>query len=134
MSSNQAVTAENSPTSLNDIINKAYEIREQRSELARRDKLLKEEFDVLKIQIMEALDEQGLQLGRADKATASITEEEYPSIVDWDQFTEHLTNEGAFHLINRAIGVRAWREVHQAGESIPGVAATKKRDLSLRKR
>lgn len=134
MSANQAVATENSPTSLNDTINELYEIREQRSELARKDKALKEQFDLLKARVMEQLDEQGLQLGRTDVATASITEEEFPSLVDWDVFTEHLKNEDAFHLINRAVGVRAWRELHQSGETVPGVAAVTKRDLSLRKR
>lgn len=134
MSANQTVAAENSPMTLNDRIDTLFSIREQRSELARRDKELKERFDRLKMETMEALDDQDVSLARGNVATVSITEDEYPGMTDFDEFTAYLVDTGNFHLINRSVGVRAWREMHQAGEAVPGVEPVVKRDLSLRKR
>ncbi len=118
---------------LGSMIDRMYELRNQRSELSKQDKALRAEFEALSMQVMALLDEQGTTMSRASTASAIITEEEVAHVEDWDQTYEFIKENDAFYLLQRRFNNAAWRELKASDQLVPGTEAVKVRKVALRK-
>lgn len=119
---------------LDELISDLKHIRAERKRLADLDKLLVEEWRAAEGVLIKRLDEQKVNRVSTDVATATITEEDVPMVLDWDAFYDYLIENRATHLLQRRVATAAWRELVSNGFPVPGIDVYKKREISLRKR
>jgi|TARA_B110000438_G_scaffold74643_1_gene74744 hypothetical protein len=114
-----------------ELIEKKSQIREERADIAKQDKILSAANAALDLQIIEDLNVQGVTKTSNDNYTVSITKEVVPHVTDWDAFYQHPD----FHLfMNRAMNARNCREHWGAGEELPGVTQFEKTKVHFTKR
>lgn len=132
MPDNQTLTPENSPTPLGDMITTLHAIREERKDLAARDKTLSKQYAELEQQVLSALDEQQTTLSRAHGITVSVTEAVHPQIDDYEAFCRYIIDNEALYLLQRRISSAPYRDLLASGTDVPGLSPFTKRSLSLR--
>ena len=115
------------------LINRLYEIREEMAELAKTEKVLRDEREVLKAQLIESYDSMGMTHSRTDKASATLTKTQVPVVKDWDALNEYILLNDALYLLQRRVNSAAYRELSDQGEELPGVSSFEKIDISIRK-
>jgi len=118
---------------LGKAIDKLHDLREKKRalelEVAEIRKVMEEE----ELNIFALLEEQDIPGARGHTATVSITESIVPVIENDDIFFGHVLTTGDIHLLERRPSVRAYRELTEAGEVVPGLRSFTRRTLSLRK-
>lgn len=123
------------PMTIAEVGERMRDVRDERRRIAEQDKLLNEEWYALEGILMAKLDDQGMKrVTVEDVGTFTITETVVPNVSDWDEFYEYVLEQRAPHMFQRRVSTAAFRELHDAGESVPGVDAYNKRTISLRKR
>ena len=128
-----AIAKSKSAVTLGAMIDQAYQLREQRRQLAAEDKLIKADLDDLEFKIIAKLDAEGTDRGASKKASVSISESEEPQVTDWDAFCAFAKRTGNMHLFQRRISAPAWRELRGLKKAeVPGLEVFKKRSLNLR--
>lgn len=118
---------------LSDKINRLYELRERKRELNEQTKEIDAEFTKLETQVIQQLHEDNTPKVSSSVATASLSEQTVAQVIDWDAFYQHVLDHSAFYLMERRIANVAFRELHQAGEKVPGLEPYTKVSLKLRK-
>ena len=122
------------PITVGELVQQMLDIRDERSHIEEKDKLLREQWRGLETVLMAKLDEQGMKRATVDGvATATLTVQTLPQVVDWDAFYEYVIENKAMHMLHRRVSSGAFRELNDAGEVVPGVDAYDKRSISLRK-
>lgn len=131
-----SVTAENiqNNRSLGEMISALYDLRERKRAMTTLFNALDKNYRALEAEIISAMDAQDTELARSSKASASISEQLVPNIVDRDAFNAYLKETDQLHLYQNRIVATAWRELIDSGEEVPGTEPFKKRTLSLRAR
>jgi len=122
------------PVATSDIIKSLVEVRDERQRISARDKELIDKWRSLELELLGRLDEQGMLKASTLAGTASITETVLPQVVDWDAVFEHIQETGDFYLLQKRPAAAAFRELIQAGQSVPGMEVYTKRAISLRKK
>lgn len=125
--------AEKQPQSLGSKIDELNELRERKRELVAELKEVEERYAALEAEIMSDLDSMGIDLARGSTARVSISETTVPTVEDWDAFYEYVKSQDALYLLERRVAARAWRELYESGELVPGTSPFVRRKLSLRK-
>ena len=115
------------------MIDEMYSLREEKKLLENSINEVKEKMTLLEAQLLEKFDSEDSSMGRGKSASASIAETEVPAIEDWDTFEAYLQENDALYLLQRRIATRAYKELKNSGEMIPGVITFPKRTISLRK-
>lgn len=64
---------------------------------------------------------------------AQIKIEEQPTVEDWELLYDFVVEEDRFDLIGKSLGMKAAKEMHAAGEKIPGVGKITVKKLSITK-
>lgn len=134
LSREQTLLTTNSKRTLDELISELARIRAERKRIAKLDELLVEEWRAAESVLISRLDEQKVNRVSTDVATATITEDDVPMVVDWDAFYEYLYTNRAGHMLQRRIATAAWKELKDNGLPTPGIEPYKKREISLRKR
>lgn len=65
--------------------------------------------------------------------TASISTEDYPQVLDWEAFYEHILATREFSLLQRRPSAAAYRETVKIDGQVPGVETRTIRKVSFRK-
>lgn len=118
---------------LGEAIDKLYTVRASRLALARDIKELQAKEAAAKLAVLKLLEETGLKKASGQLATAGITTDDIPYIKDWDQVYEYIKINDRFDLLQKRIGVVAWRDLFKDGILVPGTEAAVDTDLSLTK-
>jgi hypothetical protein len=121
---------------LGDLIDSAFELREDRREVDAGSKKLKTELDELEAGIFVRLEDQGMVTGRAVKASATVTEQVVGTTDDFDATLEWIGKdfENRKYLLYRKVLGAPIVELYKAGEDLPpGTSVFTKRSLSLKK-
>ncbi len=119
---------------MKDLIEKLFGLKAIIDELNRELGNHKEAYDQLCAEVLQGLDENGL-----DKAsltgfgTVSRKEEVVPSVKDWDSFYKYIAENEAWYLMQRRPAANACREQWATGEEIPGVEPFTQFKLSVTK-
>jgi hypothetical protein len=124
--------APDKPFTIGYIIDEMYRIREQRREIAKQDKDLKEHFDNLEGELIKVMDEQQTLRSGGQLASAVISTDVYPNVTDWDTVYDYIKENDAFHLLKRQINAAPWRELFELGTPVPGTESFTKRTVSLK--
>lgn len=119
---------------LDELIDDLTRIRAERKRIAKLDEDLVEEWRAAEGALIARLDAQKVNRVSTDSATATITEDDVPMVIDWDVVWDYIIANHASHLMQRRIATAAWRELKDAGIPTPGIDVYKKREISLRKR
>lgn len=122
-----------STLTLGQAIDSLYEARAERLAKAKEVKDLQTKEATAKAQVLVLLRESGLEKASGKLATAGITTEDIPHVKDWDAIFEYIKDNDRFDLVQRRIGVVAWRDLWRDGVLVPGTEAAVDVDISLTK-
>lgn len=123
------------PPTLGCVTDQMYDIREQRRALEAQDKELKAKYDKLEKQLIELLDQQGVDRCSGAHVSASITVSQQFSFdgdTGFDKFMPWMAKNKYYHLVQRRLSAPAMREIAATKGKIPGVVAYEERKISLR--
>ena len=120
------------------LIAKMVKFREAKAELAKKSKLITAQEAIVEKQMMDMMKAQGTDIARNPLIgyTASIIEEDYPNIEDWDTLSHFILRNKALYLLPRRVLSAAWRDLklsRRGNKEIPGVKSFKKQTLSIKK-
>lgn len=118
---------------LGEAIDTLYQARAARLAMAKEVKELQVKEAQAKTEVLKLLGESGLAKASGKLATAGITTEDVPYIKDWDQVYEYIKSNDRFDLLQKRIGVVAWRDLFKDGVLVPGTEPAIDTDLSLTK-
>ena len=117
---------------LGKAIDHLHALREQKRLLEADLKELRQKMEEAETNIFALLEQNGVTASAGSAASVSITETIVPVIDDADTFFDHIIASGDIHLLERRPSSRAYRELLEAGEVVPGLRPFTKRNLSLR--
>lgn len=117
---------------LGAIIDRMSVLRDDKKVVDDQSKEIKAQYDALELQLMEMLDSQETRKGEGKKASASISENVQPNVVDWDVFYAYILKNKFTHLLQRRPSAEACRELFETKGKIPGVEPFIKRTINLR--
>ncbi len=118
---------------LGEAIDALYQARAARLLKAKEIKELQATETEAKTQVLRLLGESGLEKASGKLATAGIVTEDIPYIKDWDLVYDYIKANNRFDLLQKRIGVIAWRDLFKDGVLVPGTEAAVDTDLSLTK-
>lgn len=118
---------------LGQAIDQLYEARAERLAKAKEVKDLQIKEAAAKVQVLALLRESGLEKASGKLATAGITTEDIPFVKDWDAVFGYIKDNDRFDLVQRRIGVVAWRDLFRDNILVPGTEAAVDIDISLTK-
>jgi hypothetical protein len=119
--------------SIGNLIDKLYDLRQQRLDLQKQVDALKEQETALRQAILFELDMNGLAKASGSHATAGVTLSIQPSVEDWDAVYEFIQRNQRFDLLQKRLSTTAWRELVDEGVHVPGTFVMEVRDISLTK-
>lgn len=117
---------------LNDLLVEVAKIRGEIKTVQAEEKSLKSQQRELESQISIRMQEQGLDKISNDVCTISLRNEIVPTVEDWDQLHEHITDTGQFELLQKRVSATAYRELITAGMDVPGVKSTELTRINFR--
>ncbi len=84
--------------------------------------------------IIRRMQDQGLRQiqGNDGRATFSVSEEIVPEVTDWDALYAYISQHSYFHLLYRKVTARAYRELIENEEDVPGTEQKKRTTLRMR--
>jgi len=118
---------------LGEAIDLLYTTRAARLTLARELKDMTTTEKEAKFIVLKLLEEAGLQKASGEIATAGILVDDVPFIKDWNEVYAFIREQNRFDLLQKRIGVVAWRDMYKEGILVPGTEAVIDTDLSLTK-
>jgi len=118
---------------LGEAIDALYIARAARLAKDKEVKELKVTEAAARLVVLKMLEETGLKKASGQFATAGITTEDIPYIKDWDEVYQYIKSNDRFDLLQRRIGVVAWRDLYKDGILVPGTEAAVDTDISLTK-
>ena len=118
---------------LGQAIDNLYTARAARLAKAKEVKDLQVTEAIAKAQVLQMLNDTGLAKASGMTATASITTEDIPFIKDWEAVHEYIKINDRFDLLQKRIGVVAWRDLFKDGILVPGTEPAVDTDISLTK-
>ena len=118
---------------LGQAIDNLYTARAARLAKAKEVKDLQVTEAIAKAQVLQMLNAIGLAKASGMTATASITTEDIPFIKDWEAVHEYIKINDRFDLLQKRIGVVAWRDLFKDGILVPGTEPAVDTDISLTK-
>jgi len=122
-----------SELTLGQAIDQLYEARAARLAKDKEVKDLKAAEVAAKVQVLELLKMSGLEKASGKLATAGITSEDIPYVRNWDEVFDYIKENNRFDLVQRRIGVVAWRDLYRDSILVPGTEAAVDIDISLTK-
>ena len=118
---------------LGESIDRLYELREQKRDLNAAIADIDAQFEEIEANVLAKLQEIGVDSSKSKLASATISETVVPNVEDWDAFERYIIDTNQLFLLQRRTSIAAYRDLLQAGETIPGVSPFTKTSLSLRK-
>lgn len=92
---------------------------------------LDEQYKEAELQLLNALEAQGLDKASGKLATASKRVAQVCDVEDWDKFYAYIHRHKYFHLLQKRVSDPAWRELMELNKKVPGTAAFTKVTLGL---
>tara|TARA_R100000995_G_C3440578_1_gene103102 strand:- start:372 stop:740 length:369 start_codon:yes stop_codon:yes gene_type:complete len=117
---------------LTDLLAELATAREAIKELQAQEKVFKTEQRELEHKIAIRLQEQGLDKISNDICTVSIKTEIVPTVENWDDVFEHISQTNQFELLHKRMSSTAYRELIASGTNVPGVKSTELTRINFR--
>ena len=110
-----------------------YKIKELKSELAAKTKLLDDERIAIEAALINLLPKDESTGIQGKVARASLIVKEVPQAEDWDKIHAYIKKTGSWDLLTRSLKATAVQERWDDGKKIPGIVAFTKIGISLNK-
>jgi ABC-type phosphate transport system auxiliary subunit len=94
-------------------------------------KQIKKQLDQAQFDLIDLIDHSGLDAITLDKKRFAVDEKVFPQTKDWDQVYDYIYANKSAYILERRLGVKAYRELVDLGETIPGTEPFTKRTLSV---
>lgn len=121
------------PKSVGACVDLLYQRRAERLAVQARVEELKADEADLERHIFNTFGKQELRGAKGSVASASIKEDNVPTIEDWDVFFEHVKKTKSWDMLQRRLSTTAVRERWKSNKEVPGVGVFHKMSLSLTK-
>jgi hypothetical protein len=108
-------------------------VRDKLEKLTAQAKVLKEQDEYLSDLLATHMAAEGLDSIKTIYGSATTGEKEYPNIKDFTKAFDWIVKYKRTDLLSKEISARAWREMRELGEDIPGVESFSKSTLSFRR-
>ena len=118
---------------IDDKIDEMYMLRERKKGLSNQIKEIDAELAECEAWLLSRYQEVGTTTSRGTLASATVAEAVVPNIVDWGAVSEWIMENDGVYLCHRRISAGPWKELMDAGTTIPGIEAYTKTTISLRK-
>ncbi len=113
-------------------IDKMHKLREDKRKLEEQVKDVQAKMAALEIELIAAMDKQGVNKSTGALATVSISENIRPSVEDWEAFYAYIHKYKYYHLMERRPSVSGCNELLETKGKIPGVVPFTQRKLNVR--
>jgi hypothetical protein len=122
-----------SPETTGAMIAELVRIRDRKRELEAELKDLNEQWEGLKSKVLYKMEQEGSnRISSKDGGMVILSEIVVPQIVDWDAFETYVQESGNLYLLQRRVATKAYRELVEAGQEVPGIQPFVKKDINLR--
>lgn len=121
------------PKSVGACVDLLYQRRAERLAVQARVEELKADEADLERHIFNTFGKQELRGAKGTVASASIKEENVPTMEDWEAFRAWVVKTKSWDLLQKRLSSTAVRERWNAGKEVPGVGVFHKMSLSLTK-
>ena len=118
---------------LGEIIDRLYATRASRLDLMKLADELKATETQLKEEILNLLENIGLEKASGKIATVGIRRNEIPLVTEWEEIHQFIKTTDRFDLLQKRLSAPAWRELYQGGILVPGTVMGIDTELSLTK-
>lgn len=119
-------------TNLSTLIESLCGLKRRKKDLEQQVKDNDKEISLLEVQIMQAMDGEGVIESKNHVGKVTLNESVYPHVEQWDQFGDYILDNRYLHLLERRPAVLAYRELLALGRAVPGVLPFTKRKLSFK--
>lgn len=117
---------------LRELAERREALRDEKRDIAEREKALNGMIAEIDAQLFSVLDEQGVDRISTNGVTLSVSETVVPQVTDWNEVYAYVEQTGAFHLFERRMSSVAFRELVDRIGHVPGVESFTKRAISMR--
>jgi len=129
------MTEETTPErNIGECIAYLYYIKQKKARINKITKKLNEMAEATELLLIKKIKEQGVEGLHSGNISASISEETFGNIKDFEAFETYMKDSDSLFLLQRRLSQVAIRDLWASGETIPGVEAFTKTTLSLCKR
>jgi hypothetical protein len=118
---------------LEDLINRAFAMRESVRVHEAQGKEMKKILTALENDILDILEDQGVTKMGTSLATVSVSEQLSPTVdpLHWPEVFQYLFDNGYLELIRKQLNSGAWKELLQQGIEVPHVTPFLGRKLNM---
>jgi hypothetical protein len=116
---------------IGQLIDQLWNLKQEKAELAKQDKVLAEQVTELEEKIYVLCDSQDTTRGAGSKASFSLGTTTTFNIDDFDALAKYVKRTGYFHLFQRRITVDAARELFESKGNVPGLSPFTKRKITV---
>jgi hypothetical protein len=116
-----------------ELIDTLYSIRESKYQVKHEMDKLDKVYDEIENELMHRCTNNNIKTMGTTVAKISLSESVVPNVEDWDKLQAYIKENDAFFLLKRQVNVGPYREIVNAGDSLPGVVPFTKLKLSLTK-
>ena len=110
-----------------------FSAKDEKSKLNERIKALNEEIRDYEHRIWQIMEADDLMKFTTSAGTIYRSPQVAPKVVDWDAFYRYISKTQGFHMLERRPSRAAFRELHEAHKSVPGVEAVEYDEVRTRK-
>ena len=118
--------------SLSELIDALHSLRDEKRSIAARDKILTAQSEEIELIIVDKFKSDNCTSFKTQKAGATLSTQEQPIISNIDEFEQFIKATGALYLLQRRISSKACLELHEMGETPPGISIMVKEKIALR--
>jgi hypothetical protein len=111
------------PKLIGDCVDRLYKLRALRLQISKQEAQVKAEETALKDHLLKQYGKQKLTGVRGRVAQLTIDKKTYPSVKDWGKCFPWVAKHKRWDLLRKQLNDAAWREMDDAGKTIPGVEA-----------
>lgn len=120
------------PAPLGTLIDNLFDKREKKRAAEAVVKVIEAEAEVIEAQILERLNQEGLDKANGRKASVSVSENVVASVEDWEPLWAFIIKGKHTQLLQKRVSDPAYRELLEMGKIVPGVKPFTKKRLNLR--
>lgn len=117
---------------LSQLIDTLHSLRDERRSIAAQDKILAAQSEKIELFIIDKFKIDNCTSFKTQKAGATLSTQEQPIISNIDKFEQYIKATGALYLLQRRINSKACLELHEMGETPPGISIMVKEKIALR--
>lgn len=119
--------------SLNQLIDNRAALKTEMDQLNEVKKDLQADLDYLDRILLAKMDAEEVNRTANKNASVSINETTVPEVEDWDALYKHILDTKEFALLQRRVSSKAYKEVLDLGEPVPGLAPRTVRRINFKK-